>query len=294
MRWAWFLAAAVTIAGAAGCDFNPSDQGTDGSPGDPDGDGIRSGVDNCAETYNPDQHDEDDDAVGDVCDNCPHVTNTDQQNTGETSAAAAPDGAGDACDPFPTVAGNDIILFETFEGGLTGWGQTGNGLWTTSNGALSQGRDDVITTLYVGAPIPGAVVDTTATLISGRGTAVGGFGFGPVALFTPSILHGVGYACDLLDRDGAPFTAAIDYLDSSTFETLDDTPGGDTSLVGVKVAMRVMAGVTQVAQTCDVAGTSLSLAALANDERQAEGRVALRTFSAAVRFDHIVVFSLAP
>lgn len=290
MRWAWLVTAVL----ACGCDFNPSDQGTDGPSEDPDGDGVRTVEDNCAESYNPDQHDEDDDAVGDVCDNCPHVANTDQQNAGETNAAAARDGAGDACDPFPTVAGNDIVLFQTFEGGLTGWGQTGNGLWMTSDGALSQGRDDIITTLYVGTPMPGAVVDTTATLISGRGTAAGGFGFGPVALFTPSILHGVGYACDLLDRDGQPFTAAVDYLDSSSFVTLDDTPGGDTSLVGVRVAMRVMAGVTQPAQTCDIAGSSLSLSALANDDRQAEGRVALRTFNAAVRFDHIVVFSLAP
>lgn len=80
----------------------------DGPPGDPDNDGIVTGVDNCAQIYNLDQHDEDTDGVGDACDNCPHVKNANQANTME---GATPDGVGDLCDPRPTLGGDRILLF---------------------------------------------------------------------------------------------------------------------------------------------------------------------------------------
>ncbi len=289
---------AALLAGAAACDFSPDgDDGVDGpvETDDDDRDGVLDDDDNCPLVANPAQHDEDADSVGDVCDNCPHVANTDQQNTGETAAGTAADGAGDSCDPFPSVAGNDIIFFNAFEAPLAGWGQTGGGNWSVVEDALVQNRDNVITAVYAGDVGPGQVVDTTATLIAGRG-AGGGFGYGPAAQFQSSITHNTGYACDVVDRDGQPFAAALDYLDSATFSTLDDADGDDNSLVGRKLAIRVMAARSQTAQTCGVTGQGgIDLTATANDSRNnRDGRVALRTFNAAVRFDHIVVFSVAP
>jgi hypothetical protein len=40
---------------------------------DADGDGIEGDIDNCPETYNPDQKDSDSDGIGDVCDDSPTI-----------------------------------------------------------------------------------------------------------------------------------------------------------------------------------------------------------------------------
>lgn len=74
--------------------------------GDPDGDGIRSGTDNCPNTDNPSQLDFDDDNIGDACDTCLHTANYDQIDTDG-------DGDGNACDDDDD---NDGILdvVETF------------------------------------------------------------------------------------------------------------------------------------------------------------------------------------
>lgn len=88
---------------------------------DPDSDGIPSSLDNCPNTYNPDQKDSDGDGIGDACDplpsdprpdsdhdgvpdvtdNCQTVYNPTQQDTDH-------DGIGDACDLSPTDPKNDI------------------------------------------------------------------------------------------------------------------------------------------------------------------------------------------
>jgi len=47
-------------------------------PPDDDGDGIFNDLDNCPNTYNPEQEDQDADEVGDVCDNCVFDFNPDQ------------------------------------------------------------------------------------------------------------------------------------------------------------------------------------------------------------------------
>lgn len=295
MRSVWFVAAALVGVGA--CGFNPSTPAPDAAPqgDDADLDGIRDADDNCPQAANPDQHDEDRDGPGDVCDNCPHVANPTQANVGETGAGNVADGAGDACDPLPSLGGNDIVFFESFARPFTGWGVTGAGLWATADDSLSQTRDSVVTVAYVGVPLSGAIVDTTATLIA-AGASQPAFGFGPVALFTPSIAHGVGYACDLVDNgqnSDALFNAAIEYLDSTTYAALASDEGTGDSLVGTRVAMRVMAGVDAPTQTCNVTSAAgLDLAAVASDTRMTPGRIALRTHNAAVRFDHVVVYSL--
>jgi hypothetical protein len=58
--------------------INPPADPCAGHGGDTDGDGICDDVDNCPNTYNPDQKDSDGDGIGDVCDNCPSVFNPDQ------------------------------------------------------------------------------------------------------------------------------------------------------------------------------------------------------------------------
>jgi len=295
MRTVWFVAAA--LVGSVACGFNPETPTPDAATtgGDSDRDGVQDADDNCLMVVNPDQHDEDGDRVGDVCDNCPHVGNADQANAGETGAGAVADGAGDACDPFPSLAGNDIVLFESFARPLSGWGVTGGGLWGTADDSLTQSRNEVITVIYVGAPLSGAVVDTTATLLSSNLSVAAGFGFGPVALFTPSVAHGVGYACDLHDKAVVPFTADLEYLDSSSYAALASAAATDDSAVGTKVAMRVMATTGAANQTCNVTGPGgLNLAVTGADTRMTPGRIALRTHYAAARFDHVVVYSVAP
>jgi hypothetical protein len=46
--------------------------------GDKDGDGYANSVDNCPDSFNPDQADSDSDGIGNLCDNCPNNFNPDQ------------------------------------------------------------------------------------------------------------------------------------------------------------------------------------------------------------------------
>ena len=82
-----------------------------GRPGDRDEDAVHDSVDNCPDTFNPDQADGDADGIGDACDglmdldddtvpddrdNCSEVPNPDQRDRDQ-------DGVGDACDNCPGV-----------------------------------------------------------------------------------------------------------------------------------------------------------------------------------------------
>ncbi|HEY5926640.1 MAG TPA: thrombospondin type 3 repeat-containing protein, partial [Kofleriaceae bacterium] len=107
------------------------DGGSGSSDADPnalddDGDGIANATDNCRTLANANQANEDADTFGDACDLCPPATdNTDGDG----------DGVGDACDPNPTVGGDRIVVFESFDSGIpAGW--TANGNYTTSGGKL--------------------------------------------------------------------------------------------------------------------------------------------------------------
>lgn len=96
-------------------------------PADLDGDGLLNAADNCPTTANADQADDESDGVGDVCDPCPvNANNVDGDG----------DGVGDVCDPNPNVAGDSIILFESFRAGVrpAGWFSDGPGTWTYIGG----------------------------------------------------------------------------------------------------------------------------------------------------------------
>ena len=114
--------------------------GPDANPDDLDGDGVLNTADNCAHTFNLDQHDEDGDGVGDVCDNCPTVENANQLDTTETAVPLQlPDGVGDACDLRPGLAGDLLVSFYPFadpahDASWTTAGWTVTGDHATANG----------------------------------------------------------------------------------------------------------------------------------------------------------------
>lgn len=77
-----------------------SNQNTNTSMNDPDGDGLGNDMDNCPNLSNPSQGDVDGDDVGNSCDNCTDEPNADQLD-------GDGDGVGDACDNCPTTPNND-------------------------------------------------------------------------------------------------------------------------------------------------------------------------------------------
>jgi hypothetical protein len=121
---AWVCSTADVVGPDARIDGRPD---ADPNSLDDDGDGIANGIDNCRTKANPTQTNEDADDFGDVCDLCPpYADNTDSDG----------DGVGDQCDPNPTTGGDELVLFEGFDGPMpAGW--TTTGLYTTSAGSLS-------------------------------------------------------------------------------------------------------------------------------------------------------------
>lgn len=95
------------------------------SPGDPDGDGLDNGCDNCRDDVNPQQDDSDRDGLGDACDLCPNDPANDADEDGicdnvdnclnlpnPPQEDSDGDGVGNACDncvasPNPDQIDND-------------------------------------------------------------------------------------------------------------------------------------------------------------------------------------------
>lgn len=105
------FAALILIAVACGaCNETFDLTRTELAPGatDEDEDGYVGAADNCPTIANPSQSDDDRDGFGDVCDNCPLVPNPTQASGGDDDAV------GDACDAYPDVGGDCLVLFDTF------------------------------------------------------------------------------------------------------------------------------------------------------------------------------------
>jgi hypothetical protein len=109
------------------------DGGLDSSTDDPDldGDQIPNTEDNCPTVANPAQTNDDGDRFGDACDPCPPLPDADPIDD--------PDGdqVSGGCDPSPTVAGDRILLFETFSGSTLPPGWISDGAWTIAGGAAT-------------------------------------------------------------------------------------------------------------------------------------------------------------
>jgi len=99
---------------------------------DTDGDGLINAIDHCPDGPGG-MFDEDQDGIGDDCDKCPIA-----------KPPAVPDRDGDdvdsPCDPDPDTAGDEILLFDGFNGAALGsnWmpDATSAGAWTVEGGEL--------------------------------------------------------------------------------------------------------------------------------------------------------------
>lgn len=304
----------LSLAALAACEFNgngPSvtdaatlpdarvpDADVD-APGalDGDGDGVPDAVDLCP-TVADDQHDEDGDAIGDACDNCPTVANPDQANVGETQAGAAPDGAGDACDPFPRRPGNDIVLFESFAQPSPLWTVDG-GAWTFAADAVTQTAVDGVGRLYWGGdPTDGVVVETVAAVVA---PPPGGASIGVLAQWSPTSdstgarsAWDSGYLCQLYDTPTANLQAHLFLLQSTTLTQLGAVAApGPTPTIGPGPTWRLRQLARSAERGCDAraaTGGGLATTVVANGAVPS-GRFGLRAAYAQVRFDSVIVYA---
>lgn len=119
--------------------------------GDLDGDGLTNDKDFC-EHMAGGQYDEDQDGIGDDCDHCPIAPPRD-----------TPDPDGDnvdsPCDPDPHTAGDEILLFDPFNGTALDarWKPTTASVWRQQGG-------EVIAT----APVDAAAEDNLSTNVIGK------------------------------------------------------------------------------------------------------------------------------
>ena len=132
-----------------------------GTCADTDVDGVYDDIDNCPETFNPDQIDSDGDLVGDVCDNCVEVVNPDQRDTNsDEDDNTFLDGIqhyGNICDgDFDNngiVEIRDFILWRPFAGQQTN--PTNEDMDMNGNGAIWTDDFIIWRGLYGKVPGPG-------------------------------------------------------------------------------------------------------------------------------------------
>jgi hypothetical protein len=113
--------------------------------GDVDGDGLPNKRDFCNQQAGG-EFDEDGDGLGDACDPCPIAR-----------PPASPDRDGDAvdspCDPDPTVAGDEIKVFEGFNGALPASWRKEGGAWEVRGGEAIFTAADPTTEAILTAPL---------------------------------------------------------------------------------------------------------------------------------------------
>jgi len=293
------LAAALA---AGGCTFNGTGPADDGGPDAPlqdrDGDLIADAVDNCPDRPNPDQHDEDGDLLGDVCDNCPHVANADQANVLESQNGATPDGVGDACDPFPTAGGNEILVFDGFAAASGHWQGTRNGVWQVANDVVTQTSLVGPTEYYYrdlssNQPI---VIETRARILNGNPA---GYGVGPVAQYDSGSAESYGYLCQLFDAaDPVMLNASMIHLYGSAGSVLSAQLDPTAIQFGQPWQLRLdtnpSSNPATARQSCSARGQSLDLTAQSADAAITQGKIALRARYASVAYEYVVVYSWTP
>jgi hypothetical protein len=287
---AFILSACSFDSGGVSDDMG--DDMPDGPPGDRDGDGMSDGDDNCPDDPNPEQEDEDADDLGNVCDNCPHVGNAEQTNDGEVTAGAARDGAGDACDPYPSAGGNDILFFDGFDdpSTLDDWTAHVLGNWTISEGRLHQDNNGAAATwLYLRTrQFADLVIDTEADVQS---FSPGGGGIGTLAAFASAPDDGAGYLCVNAYNTGdvdSSILSVVKLRGSSSRQVLASMPLGSELTLGTYALRQTLAD-GQI--DCSLQWTA-SGSASGNDTAYQSGFIGLRTEFAAVDFPYVVVFSV--
>lgn len=290
---------------AAACDFDergagPVDGGAsdvpsiDGPSDDDDQDGVGNATDNCRTAANADQHDEDADTVGDPCDNCPTVSNASQANVLETAGGAAVDGVGDACDPFPAATGNTVVFFDGFATDNPMWRST-RGVWVVADDAVSQTDVSVLAEYYyAGDPRGDVVVDITARLISQPSA---GFGMGSLAQWDVSIGYGVGYLCQLFDAPASALNVGNFHLQSANATAIGSTVHtAMTPAVTPAEAWTLRHTAIATSRSCSATsstGFTIATAPAANNQVPS-GRFGFRSAYGSMRFENIVVYSVAP
>jgi hypothetical protein len=173
---------------------------------DLDGDGIPNASDNCPTVANANQANEDGDAFGDACDLCPPFA-----DQGED---ADHDGVGDLCDPSPMVAGDKIIQFWGFSGGLPP-GATVVGTITAASGDATVTAGSTTSTLTIASTAAGHEdVWAEATLDADNGGAI----IGVVTEHQPATDNGI--ACQLVNG-GTPVLRIYDSNAGSSLTSMD-------------------------------------------------------------------------
>lgn len=303
------LAAAACTFDAGGVNTSvdaadaPIDTPPDTTDDDPDRDGVRDPADNCPTVPNADQLDEDGDDVGDRCDNCPSVGNAAQTNDGEVGAGAVRDGAGDACDPFPTVGGNDVLFFDGFASDDPLWrsAPAGVGVWVVAGGSVTQ-TDPLVSTeyYYAGDQLGDVVVDVTASLVA---VPPNGFAIGSIAQWSPGAGDGVGYTCQIFDvppaiDNSARITAGVFQFRSASPPLLlvqqAHPSAAPTVTPGELWTLRHVARAS--GRSCSAtssSGITITTPTMA-DSAVTSGRIGLRAGYASMRFDNVVVYTVAP
>jgi hypothetical protein len=296
----WGAASVVLAAVAAGCGFEPrgaadldggddvDDARGDDASLDSDDDGILDGVDNCPQVPNPaPQRDHDGDGIGDPCDPCPH------RNASEGGGDADGDGVGDPCDPRPGQA-DRISLFEGFYQAPTDWSMTGS--WDHDPAGFLRHGTAVTEAAFAMMPRTltppyqveaGVVVDAIA---SDPGTVARHAG---VAFAATEALDGF-YLCSVRDDLGAgtPARAVIarfTQIDQSSENTSTNLAADLTP--GATFRVRGEDGASQQGCLGTLAGTSGH--PVLDATVQPGGRIGVRTFALAVRFDYLVLYQPA-
>ena len=279
----------LIIALVAGCSFSglpdelqPGDDVAmpDAAPNAPDGtdaadadaDGIADSSDNCPLAANSDQANEDGDPQGDACDLCPQLAGP--HADGDT------DGVGDECDPNPSTPGDELVLFDGFNGTALGpaWSTVvagGDGVWAVGGGVLTAtvGEPAGIILIPVGAPGDTLRLETAADV-----TAVGPGATRSIALLADASNVPLAFDFCAVSFDGAE--AELYRYEDATWSSVEAMPMS-TPLGLYELRSRTMSGIA-----CEVNDMALTASAATGTGDHAGFRVR----NASVRYAYLAIY----